>query len=112
MSTPTFAEQLALLPPIAHLAAVELLDAAGTVVATLPQDLKFGGEKTLFEIGDETTDPDKQISFYGDLYNFVELTGAYFVLKNVFNAAGAVGVVIEVVGGGFFLIHILRKGRL
>jgi len=35
MSTPTFAEQLALLPPIAHLAAVELLDAAGTVVATL-----------------------------------------------------------------------------
>ena len=27
----------------------------GTVVATLPQDLKFGGEKTLFEIGDETT---------------------------------------------------------
>ena len=30
-----------------------------------------------FEVGDETTDPDKQISFYGDLYNFVELTGRY-----------------------------------
>jgi len=27
----------------------------GTVVATLPQDLKFGGEPTLFEIGDNTT---------------------------------------------------------
>ena len=27
----------------------------GAVVATLPQDLKFGGEKTLFEIGDNTT---------------------------------------------------------
>jgi UDP-N-acetylglucosamine acyltransferase len=26
----------------------------GAVVATLPQDLKFGGEKTLFEIGDHT----------------------------------------------------------
>ncbi|MBN1541948.1 acyl-[acyl-carrier-protein]--UDP-N-acetylglucosamine O-acyltransferase, partial [candidate division KSB1 bacterium] len=26
----------------------------GAVVATLPQDLKFGGEKTLFEIGDDT----------------------------------------------------------
>ncbi|MCX5786467.1 MAG: clostripain-related cysteine peptidase [Elusimicrobia bacterium] len=26
-----------------------------------------------FEVGDEVTDPDKQISFYGDLYNFVEL---------------------------------------
>ena len=33
MSTPTFAEQLAGLPSIAHLAAVELLDAGGTVVA-------------------------------------------------------------------------------
>ena len=32
-------------------------------------------EKVLrFEVGDETTDPDKTISFYGDLYNFVELT--------------------------------------
>jgi hypothetical protein len=29
-----------------------------------------------FEIGDETTDPDKQISFYGDLYHFVELVSA------------------------------------
>jgi hypothetical protein len=29
-----------------------------------------------FEIGDEVTDPDKQISFYGDLYNFVELVNA------------------------------------
>lgn len=46
------------------------------------------------------------------LTGFVVLTGAYFVLKNVFYAAGAVGVIIEVVGGGFFLIHILRKGRL
>ncbi len=26
-----------------------------------------------FEVGDETSDPDKQISFYGDLYHFVEL---------------------------------------
>jgi len=29
-----------------------------------------------FEVGDETTDPDKQISFYGDLYHFVELINA------------------------------------
>jgi hypothetical protein len=29
-----------------------------------------------FEIGDETTDPDKQISFYGDLYHFVELVNS------------------------------------
>ena len=30
-----------------------------------------------FEVGDEVTDPDKRISFYGDLYNFVELAGLY-----------------------------------
>jgi hypothetical protein len=29
-----------------------------------------------FEVGDETTDPDKLISFYGDLYNFTELAAA------------------------------------
>lgn len=30
-----------------------------------------------FEVGELDTDPDKLISFYGDLYNFVELTGKY-----------------------------------
>ncbi|MBI4655999.1 MAG: hypothetical protein HY746_04525 [Elusimicrobia bacterium] len=29
-----------------------------------------------FEVGDETTDPKKEISFYGDLYHFVEITVA------------------------------------
>jgi iron complex transport system permease protein len=46
------------------------------------------------------------------LTGFVVLAGAYFVLKHVFYAAGSVGVIIEVVGGGFFLTYILRKGRL
>lgn len=30
-----------------------------------------------FEVGDETTDPDKRISFYGDLHHFAELAGRY-----------------------------------
>ncbi len=46
------------------------------------------------------------------LTGFVVLAGAYFVLKHVFYAAGSVGVIIEIVGGGFFLAYILRKGRL
>jgi len=37
---------------------------------------KAGAGVLRFEIGDETTDPDKQISFYGDLYHFVELVNA------------------------------------
>lgn len=46
------------------------------------------------------------------LTGFVVLDGAYFVLKHVFYAQGAVGVIVEIVGGAFFLAHVLRKGRL
>ncbi|WP_218588764.1 iron chelate uptake ABC transporter family permease subunit [Pseudonocardia oceani] len=46
------------------------------------------------------------------LTGVVVLGGAYFLLRNVFYAQGAVGVIIEVVGGSFFLVHLLRKGRL
>lgn len=46
------------------------------------------------------------------LVGFVVLGGAYFLMKNVFYAAGSVGIIIEIVGGTFFLIHLLRKGRL
>ncbi|MBM4638629.1 iron chelate uptake ABC transporter family permease subunit [Prescottella equi] len=46
------------------------------------------------------------------LTGFVILTGAYFVLKNIFYAQGAVSIIIEAVGGATFLIVILRKGRL
>ncbi|HLT67508.1 MAG TPA: iron chelate uptake ABC transporter family permease subunit [Microbacterium sp.] len=46
------------------------------------------------------------------LTGFCVLAGAYFVIKNVFSAQGAVSVVIELVGGTLFLIVILRKGRL
>lgn len=43
---------------------------------------------------------------------FAILAGAYFVLKNIFYAEGAVSIIIEAVGGTAFLIMILRKGRL
>lgn len=43
---------------------------------------------------------------------FVILTGAYFALKNIFYAQGAVSIIIEAVGGATFLVVILRKGRL
>ncbi|MFI8633917.1 iron chelate uptake ABC transporter family permease subunit [Microbacterium sp. NPDC077663] len=46
------------------------------------------------------------------LVGFVVLGGAYVVLKHVFYAAGSVGIIVEIVGGTLFLIHLLRKGRL
>lgn len=42
----------------------------------------------------------------------VILGGAYFTLRHIFYATGSVGIIIEAVGGVFFLIHLLRKGRL
>lgn len=46
------------------------------------------------------------------LVGFVVLSGAYFIMKNIFYADGVVGIIIEAVGGITFLIFILRKGRL
>ena len=46
------------------------------------------------------------------LIGFVMMTGAHFVLRNLFYAQGSVGIIIELVGGGFFLFYLLRKGRL
>ncbi len=46
------------------------------------------------------------------LVGFVVLGGAHLLLKHVFYAEGSVGIIIELVGGSFFLIHLLRKGRL
>lgn len=46
------------------------------------------------------------------LIGFAVLALAYFVLRHVFYAEGAVTIIIESVGGLTFLIYILRKGRL
>ncbi|MFC7400866.1 iron chelate uptake ABC transporter family permease subunit [Citricoccus sp. GCM10030269] len=46
------------------------------------------------------------------LIGYTILSGAYFVLRNIFYAAGAVTVIIELVGGLVFLVVIMRKGRL
>lgn len=43
---------------------------------------------------------------------FTVLSGAYFVMRHVFYAQGTVSIIIELVGGTVFLVHILRKGRL
>lgn len=46
------------------------------------------------------------------LIGFVLLAGAYFVLKHLFYAEGAVSIIIEAAGGLTFLVVILKKGRL
>lgn len=46
------------------------------------------------------------------LIGYVVMTGAHFVLRHLFYAQGSVGIIIEFFGGGFFLLYLLRKGRL
>ncbi len=46
------------------------------------------------------------------LTGFTILSGAYFLMRNLFYAHGVVSIIIELVGGLVFLIVILRKGRL
>lgn len=46
------------------------------------------------------------------LAGFTILMGAYFILKNIFYAEGAVSIIIEAVGGTVFLVMLLRKGKL
>lgn len=46
------------------------------------------------------------------LLAFVVLSGAYFIMKNIFYAQGVVSIIIELVGGTVFLVVIMRKGRL
>lgn len=46
------------------------------------------------------------------LVGFVLLSSCYFILKNFFYAEGSVSVIIEVLGGTFFLIYLFRKGKL
>lgn len=46
------------------------------------------------------------------LIGYVFLAGSYFIMRNFFDAEGAVTIIIELIGGSVFLLFILRKGRL
>ena len=48
----------------------------------------------------------------GFLFGYTILAGSYFMLRHVWDAGGAVTVIVELIGGLVFLIFILRKGRL
>jgi len=46
------------------------------------------------------------------LIGYTVLAGAYFIMRNIFYAEGAVTLIIELIGGIVFLIVLMRKGRL
>lgn len=46
------------------------------------------------------------------LFGYTILAGSYFVLRHVWDAGGAVTVIVELIGGLVFLIVLMRKGRL
>ncbi len=49
---------------------------------------------------------------FAALLGMTALLGGYFVLRHVFYAAGMLSIIIEFVGGVFFLVYLLRKGAL
>lgn len=46
------------------------------------------------------------------LVGIVALSGAYFTMRHLVYAQGSVGIIIEMVGGVFFLTYLLWKGRV
>lgn len=48
----------------------------------------------------------------GFLFGYTILAGSYFLLRHVWDAQGAVTIIVELIGGAVFLIFLLRKGRL
>lgn len=48
----------------------------------------------------------------GFLFGYTILAGSYFILRHVWDAGGAVTIIVELIGGIVFLIFLLRKGRL
>ncbi|MFJ4039358.1 iron chelate uptake ABC transporter family permease subunit [Microbacterium sp. NPDC090007] len=46
------------------------------------------------------------------LLGMATLLAGYFVLRHIFYAAGMLSIIIEFVGGLFFLVYLLRKGSL
>lgn len=49
---------------------------------------------------------------FAALLGMATLLAGYFVLRHVFYAAGMLSIIIEFVGGVFFLVYLLRKGSL
>ncbi|MBS3178222.1 MULTISPECIES: iron chelate uptake ABC transporter family permease subunit [unclassified Pseudoclavibacter] len=54
----------------------------------------------------------KHVIPFAMLLGMLTLLGGYFVLRHVFYAAGTLSIIIEFVGGLFFICYLLRKGAL
>lgn len=54
----------------------------------------------------------KYIFMMALVLGYIVLTGAYFLMINVFDAQGVVSIIIEIIGGLTFLVVLLRKGTV
>lgn len=71
----------------------------GFIVATLAYQLTGSGRHA-------------HVLPFAFLLGLVTLLGGYFILRHIFSAAGILSIIIEFVGGLFFIVYLLRKGRL
>lgn len=92
------------------LALVSVLVAMATALVGPMMFLGFLSAMLTYQLAD--TYSHRLLFPMGFLIGYSILAGSYFILRHVWDAGGAVTVIVELIGGVFFLIFLLRKGRL
>ncbi len=92
------------------MALVSLLVATATALTGPMMFLGFLAAILAYQFGD--TYSHRMLFPLAGLFAYVILAGSYFVLRHIWDAGGAVTIIVELIGGLVFLIVLLRKGRL
>ena len=95
---------------IVTLALVSILVSLATALVGPMMFLGFLGAMLAYQLAD--TYSHRHLFPLGFLAAYTILAASYFILRHVWDAAGAVTIIVELIGGAAFLFFILRKGRL
>ncbi|WP_460681459.1 iron chelate uptake ABC transporter family permease subunit [Nesterenkonia populi] len=92
------------------MALVSLLVATATALTGPMMFLGFLAATLAYQFGD--TYSHRMLFPLAVLFAYTILAGSYFVLRHIWDAGGAVTIIVELIGGLVFLIVLMRKGRL
>ncbi|GAA1809689.1 iron chelate uptake ABC transporter family permease subunit [Nesterenkonia flava] len=92
------------------MALVSLLVATATALVGPMMFLGFLAATLAYQFGD--TYSHRMLFPLATLFAYTILAGSYFVLRHIWDAGGAVTIIVELIGGLVFLIVLMRKGRL
>ena len=92
------------------MALVSLLVAVATALVGPMMFLGFLAATLAYQFGD--TYSHRMLFPMAVLFAYTILAASYFILRHIWDAGGAVTVIVELIGGLVFLIVLMRKGRL